>query len=120
MKSLEIVNANIEEYLLKIAQLEEDLKICSDEQEENILAYLEVEKELLEDWKTIKADLEVLEIIKNKNVNLIFIRHRIRLINLGKLTLEEALDGYNFANEPLTMEELLKLKQWLEENENDR
>ena len=65
----------------------------------------------------IKDDLEVLEIIRKKKVNLIFIEHRIRLVNLKKMTLKNALEGYNFANEPLTMEELLKLKQWLEENE---
>lgn len=70
------------------------------------------------DFEKIKQDLEVLEIIKNKRVDVDIL---IRVLSKEK-TNKDALWWYNFFVEKdmkLTMEELLKLKQWLEENEND-
>lgn len=70
----------------------------------------------MESLEQIKQDLEVLEIIKEKRVN----------VDLLNVCLEEydnnekVIDIYNsFVRDErkLTMEELLKLKQWLEENE---
>lgn len=70
-----------------------------------------VEKEELE---TIKADLEVLEIIKKKDVDVRFLK-----TILDGYLIEGTLLIYNeeSGRQQLTMEELLKLKQWLEENE---
>ena len=65
----------------------------------------------------IKQDLEVLEIIRNKKVNVQFLLQCMDLVG----TVEKCLDIYNSAlrdsRGKLTLEELLKLKQWLEENE---
>ena len=70
----------------------------------------------MESLEQIKQDLEVLEIIKEKRVN----------VDLLNVCLEEydndekVIDIYNsFVRDErkLTMEELLKLKQWLEVNE---
>lgn len=67
-----------------------------------------------DDFEQIKQDLEVLEIIRNKLVD---------FTALGELllgfSLEVALSMYNYNHFEITMEELLKLKQWLEENENE-
>ena len=93
---------------------------------------LEIVNKLLEkinqydDWfltemeaEQIKQDLEVLEIIRNKRVDM-----KLFAMFCVALTNEEILFSYNsncsYEDEKLTMEELLKLKQWLEENENDR
>lgn len=62
-------------------------------------------------------DLEVLEIIRKKQVDLVFLRKVVVKLD----NLEEMLDMYNTVEwqHCLTMEELIKLKQWLEENENE-
>ena len=74
----------------------------------------------VEDLKEIKQDLEVLEIINKKDVDI----RELKLLCFGILgngigTIEDTLKVYNTPRIPkcqLTMEELLKLKQWLEEN----
>ena len=69
----------------------------------------------------IKDDLEVLEIIKNKNVILKDLKFSIQGFIQGAFeTMEVVLWSYNLIRkeeEQLTMEELLKLKQWLEVND---
>lgn len=70
-----------------------------------------------EDFETIRKSLEVLEIIRKKNVNINRLKTVIRLVKEGIFKIEEALKLYNFHEDNLTLEELLKLKQWLEENE---
>ena len=96
MKSLEIVNERINKCL---GYLDCNLGVIS--------------KEELE---TIKDDLEVLELIKNKEVDWQF----IRFLLVKEDNLEEVLETYNYSGfHQLTMEELLKLKQWLEVNENE-
>lgn len=67
-------------------------------------------------------DLEVLEIIRKKKVDILALECRI---NTFKDDNERILHSYNamFYNKKiykLTMEELLKIKQWLEVNENER
>lgn len=66
--------------------------------------------------KIIKQDLEVLEIIRKKQVDLVFLRKVVVKLD----NLEEMLDMYNTVEwqHCLTMEELIKLKQWLEKEEN--
>lgn len=60
----------------------------------------------------IKEDLEVLEIIKNKLVDV----NILKMLLIG-FPLEHVLEMYNQDHFKITMEELLKLKQWLEVNE---
>lgn len=69
-----------------------------------------VEKNELEQ---IKQDLEVLEIIRKKKVDVYYLH---TLLKNGEV--DVVLNRYNiYAREgALTMEELLKLKQWLEVN----
>lgn len=68
-----------------------------------------------EDLETIKQSLEVLEIIREKKVDI-----RELSVWIGtNLEIERALMFYNASRSfdcRLTMGELLKLKQWLEEN----
>ena len=65
----------------------------------------------------IKFHLEVLEIIRKKDVNLT----TLKLCIMRTDTIEQLLSKYNksryFTQDELTMEELLKLKKWLEGNE---
>lgn len=70
------------------------------------------------EWEQIKQDLEVLEIIKNKKVDFVHLNNYLFLYDKN----EEILEKYNkhcFYHNELTLEELLKLKQWLEEHENE-
>ena len=72
-----------------------------------------------DDLYQIKQDLEVLEIIYKKNVDVKNLRIYIKTFSHDK----DLLSAYNVGLDEeyhLTMEELLKLKQWLEGNENDR
>ena len=104
MKSLEIVNELINEECFK---------------EEKVV--YSFERVIDEDYlQQIKADLEVLEIIRKKKVQL----YSLELCMEVYETDREILFNYNNffclnMSFKLTMEELLKLKQWLEENENE-
>ena len=93
MKSLEIVN-------YKISLFEKD------KQGFTALSWFQL--------NDIKQDLEVLEIIRKKKVDV----NLLTALLEEKLTLEEILYVINDECCELTMEELLKLKQCLEENEN--
>ena len=65
------------------------------------------------DIDQIKQDLEVLEIIRKKNVNIEFFKTIIE----GYL-IEGTLIIYNEQGyQKLTLEEVIKVKQWLEENQ---
>lgn len=96
MKSLEIVNEEIEM------------------RKGNILN--DAEWNRLKKLEKIKQDLEVLEIIKEKKVDI-----RELSVWIGtNLEIERALVFYNDSRSfdcRLTIGELLKIKQWLEENE---
>ena len=73
----------------------------------------------MENLETIKPDLEVLKLIKIKNVNLYSIRGFLNMHKKYSMILEDVLKAYNLNYPKLTLEELLKLKQWLEEHEHD-
>lgn len=71
-----------------------------------------------EEFKKIKQKLEVLEIIKNQHINI----NKLENILKNEEDIEIALIKYNFefygGNEYiLTLKEIRKLKQWLEEND---
>jgi hypothetical protein len=93
MKSLEIVNA-----LLATMKISDNIDLTDCE----------------EHFEKIKQDLEVLEIIRKKKVDVPLLERIIK----GHSFDQAILDIYNLAtNSQLTLEELLKLKRWLEENE---
>ena len=58
----------------------------------------------------VEKDLEILELLKNKIVNMEILKFLIEEYGNDK-----ALEIYNFYSIKLTKEELLKLKQWLDE-----
>lgn len=103
MKSLEIINNDIRHY------------------ENACLKAYDYKGEQLSKLYQIKQDLEVLEIIRKKEVKLKDLKLSIQGFIEGAFeTIEKVLWSYNFAlmeEKHLTLEELLKLKQWLEENE---
>lgn len=116
MKSLEIVNDFVDYWEAQVN------KACRSNAENGYYDELDIAyfQDRLKEYKTIKQDLDVLEIIKKKKVEVFALWFDIK-------TLEEQGDMYilisyngRFHNKlyELTMEELLKLKQWLEENEN--
>ena len=69
----------------------------------------------LDGLQQIQQSLEVLEIIRKKRVDM-----KLLAMFFVALTTNEILFSYNsncgYEDEKLTLEELLKLKQWLEEN----
>lgn len=75
--------------------------------------------------RIIKQDLEILEIIRKKDVSMLGLKQTLYGFYAGIYKrMEEVLFDYNIYHTikdglHLTMEELLKLKQWLEENENE-
>lgn len=92
------------------------LKVAEEEMEED-----KVKDAIKNNLNQIKQDLEVLEIIKNKRV---IVHLVITALNNCNGNVEEALKYHNdykgnFYDQFLTLEELLKLKQWLEVNENE-
>jgi hypothetical protein len=96
MRSLEIVNE-------LVSLTKNEIKVCLSEKNTSALL-------------AIKQDLEVLEIIRKKKVDVPLLERIIK----GHSFDQTILDIYNLAtNSQLTLEELLKLKRWLEEN-NER
>ena len=106
MKSLEMVNERI-----AFIEASEWIK------EKSPYYYEKVVLEQLKELKQIKQDLEVLEIIRKKKVDVRLLTIYIFIPSSD----EEKLKNYNkhckHVYHELTMEELLKLKQWLEVNE---
>lgn len=94
MKSLEIVKKN----KLKIDGLNECVLVGKD-------------------LEQIIQDLEVLEILRKKKVNIDYLQ---QYFNDKRFTLEDIHYLTTLNNMYLTLDELKKIKQWLEENENDR
>lgn len=136
MKSLEIVNNTIvKQQTIEIKGTDrlpsifvDDIRIAGVKWNDSpnvgyITAKLNIHSRVIsmENLETIKQDLEVLEIIKNKKVEVLHLWYIIKT-NEEKDN-EYILMKYNegFGNQmyKLTMEELLKLKQWLEDNENE-
>ena len=108
MTSLEIVNKNLE-HKIKCAKLFEN-KMESNE-------FLNALLDEIDELQQIKQDLEVLEIIRKKKVDMEYLNNLITI--KPKLSETKLLDKYNYLQKielRLTLEELLKLKQWLEKN----
>jgi hypothetical protein len=103
MKSLEIVNERIESTLKAEDKLKMELQLCFYKDEA----------------QQIKQDLEVLEIIRKKKVDALGLLYEIRQWEeYGDEHILKSYNGrYNNKLYELTLEELLKLKQWLEGNE---
>ena len=117
MKSLEIVNRNIK----AIKKLLYKLKDVQEGTKEDFEKYYHEQE--LKDFKIIKQDLEVLEIIYKKRIAmeyLWFLYDYYKDFTNGINYMLEKINEHQDETRKLTMEELLKLKQWLEENENDR
>ena len=106
-KSLEIVNKEIESIHNQLNDYDED-----DEEYGFYPSYETLIYELNE-LEAIKQDLEVLEIIRKKKVDVYYLH---ALLKNGEV--DVVLNRYNiYAREgALTTEELLKLKKWLEVN----
>lgn len=71
----------------------------------------------VEDLKEIKQDLEILEIIRNKRVNVAELVGELIYFDND----EDVLEDYNSIlckGRQLTLTELLKLKQWLDDNKD--
>lgn len=105
MKSLEIVNKHIEDMKRQLALIEEDRKNDIEWYHLDPL-YREIEY-----MNIIKADLEVLEIIK---------KHLEVYIWQNIFSEEHELEVDIILKHIDNEEERYKVKQWLEENENDR
>ena len=93
MKSLEIVNA-----LLATMKIADNIDLTDCE----------------EHFEKIKQDLEVLEIIRKKRVNVGDLVHVFRVCDADEKGLE-FYNAYIKDETKLTLEELIKIKQWLEE-----
>jgi hypothetical protein len=72
---------------------------------------------MIDDLQQIKQDLEVLEIINKKDVDIGYIKDLVKRFDDNEYILERYNEIVS-ALYKLTLEELLKLKQWLEVNEN--
>jgi hypothetical protein len=113
MKSLEIVNK-------WVTQLEE-IKKCIEEDINKGLSWFNYEKlyKYLEDAEKIKADLEVLEILKKvvfKKYEMFYFVSDYGLIDRGFWVSDKSHECTEFE---LDEEEYNKVKQWLEKNENE-
>ena len=105
MKSLEIVND-------KIAELKDTYQHYTAVEKDK--AKSSFAKFDIEQFQQIKQDLEVLEIIRKKEVSIFELKYAFK----NRRNDEEVLYFYNWGKDAkLTMEELLKFKQWLEEND---
>lgn len=134
MKSLEIVNNTIvKQQTIEIKGTDklpsifvDDIRIAGVKWNDSpnvgyITAKLNIYSRVIsiENLETIKQDLEVLEIIRKKKVDVDYLNVLFEMYSLDENILK-LYNKYCIDEDKLTMEELLKLKQWLEENENDR
>ena len=120
MKSLEFAN----EYRnITVKSMNDYIDNCDKYGQEINECYFNMLEEQLAHFDIIKQDLEVLEIIKNKNVDLKMFKRLYKEEYMPTLSCNRFLYVYNWTRglgeSELTMEELLKLKQWLEVNENE-
>lgn len=122
MKSLEILE-NVKDYLMRyIDNLETTLSdlrnnVIGNSSINHVKDEIALTMNAFTQCDKIKQSLEVLEIIKIKNVNLYSIKGFLNMHKKYSMSLEDVLKAYNLNYPKLTMEELLKLKQWLEVNE---
>lgn len=115
MKCLEIIND-------KIAELKDTYQHYTAVEKDK--AKSSFAKFDIEQFQQIKQSLEVLEIINKKNVRIGEIKYYLKEfkegISISVTKIEDVLIEYNKGvalEDELTLEELLKLKQWLEGNE---
>lgn len=131
MKSLEILeNETIANIFLDTAEefikdITKGLKINKETKEDiqiicNIISEFgsRVADKIQKSLFPIKQDLEVLEIIYKKEVDIGYIKDLVKRFRDNDYILERYNATWDIVNH-LTMEELLKLKQWLEEHENE-
>ena len=111
MKSLEFINKDLQDFEKALENYKKRKAINNEEVDEEYIKQMTKE---IENYKQIKQDLEVLELIKNKDVDLQYIKHYFIHYDDINLILENY--NYSFPSQKLTLEELLKLKQWLEVN----
>lgn len=114
MKSLEFAN----EYRnITVKSMNDYIDNCDKYGQEINECYFNILEEQLAHFDIIKQDLEVLEIIKEKKVDVDI----IWILMKKHKDINDILWYYNFLclkeYRHLTLEELLKLKQWLEVNE---
>ena len=110
MKSLEFINKDLQDFEKALENYKKRKTINNEEVDEEYIKQMTKE---IENYKQIKQSLEVLELIKKKYVDINFIRW---LFNTNSI--KQVLKKYNAeGNIRLTLEELIKLKQWLEEQE---
>lgn len=118
MKSLEFINKDLQDFEKALEDYKKRKEILNEEVDEEYIKQITKE---IERYKQIKQDLEVLEIIYKKNVDISWLKENLEVVTLGIYPIEDALKGYNSIKRiehQLTLEELLKLKQWLEKEEN--
>lgn len=102
MKSLEIVNRNIKMYKKMLYNLKDtQVGTIEDFKKYNI----ECE---IKEYQQIKQDLEVLEIIKKILIKIEYVNYKDKQTHCFVI------------NQFVKNEDIERLKQWLEDNENDR
>lgn len=106
MNSLEIINERIKDLE---DRLESAKYLANGNPSEFGKTVIDDLSKHLDSCKQIKQELEVLEILKNKKVDIGFVKSI-----LESCSIEESLEVINDCGyRKLTMEELLKIKQWL-------
>ena len=112
MKSLEFINKDLQDFEKALENYKKRKAINNEEVDEEYIKQMTKE---IEKYQQIKQDLEVLEIIRKKKVDVSYLLFYLKVSANDKI----ALSRYNapVTRIELTMEELLKLKQWLEVNE---
>lgn len=109
MKSLNIVNRKIEQ-IENYKHTDKSKQAYNIEEVSMTITYKQMQQ--------IKADLEVLEIIYKKEVDIGYIKDLVKRFSDNDHILERYNATWDIVHH-LTMEELYKIKQWLEVNDND-
>ena len=115
MKSLEIINKDLQDFEKALENYKKRKAINNEEVDEEYIKQMTKE---IENYKQIKQDLEVLEIIRKKDVNIKLLKSYIKEELENDEDILECYNSHLETYRQLTLEELLKIKQWLEENEN--
>ena len=115
MNSLEFINKDLQDFEKALENYKKRKTINNEEVDEEYIKQMTKE---IENYKQIKQDLEVLEIIKE----MIFERvgyYKIKRNSPKYRTITIRDKDDRFIKIELSEEQLLKLKQWLEVNENE-
>lgn len=86
--------------------------------EERILTELATNETIMreEELQQIKQDLDVLEILKNKNINVGRFKARFYISSNPHQLMRTYNCDCNYIDDELSIDEVIKLKQWLEGN----